>query len=128
MKSELKQAVGAAAVNPLETDGEGSVVCSFRFAADFPGFAGHFPGYPVLPAVVQVLAAQLVVEQRLDTPLTLQRLERAKFLKQVRPEQLLWVICRERQCDGRQVWDARLKADGEPAAAFRMTLVEESEG
>ena len=80
-----------------------------------------------LPAVVQVLAAQVVVEQVGAAPLRLQRLERAKFLKQVRPEQTLRVSCRERQHCGRLVWDAHLEADGEPAAAFLMTLVEESE-
>ncbi len=128
MKSKLKKAVGAAAVNPLEVNSEDSVVCSFRFAGDFPGFDGHFPGYPVLPAVVQVLVAQVVVEQRLDRALILKRLERAKFLKQVRPEQLLRVNCRERQSGSQQIWDASLEADGEAAAVFRMTLVEESEG
>jgi 3-hydroxyacyl-[acyl-carrier-protein] dehydratase len=126
LKSKLKAAISAAAVSPLHADSEGSTVCSFRFAADFLGFDGHFPGYPVLPAVVQVLTAQVVVEQRLEQPLILQRLERAKFLKQVRPEQTLRVVCRERRNSGRSVWDARLEADGEPAATFRMTLNEES--
>lgn len=127
MKSKLKQAIEASAISALTLDAEGRAAGTFRFAADFAGFAGHFPGYPVLPAVVQVLAAQVVVEQVGAAPLRLQRLERAKFLKQVRPEQTLRVSCRERQHCGRLVWDAHLEADGEPAAAFLMTLVEESE-
>ncbi len=77
----------------------------------------------MLPAVVQVLTAQVVVEQMLDKPLVMQRLERAKFLKQVRPEQILQVTCRQRKSG---VWDARLEADGEPASAFWMTLDEEA--
>jgi 3-hydroxyacyl-[acyl-carrier-protein] dehydratase len=123
LKSKLKVAIEAASISSIKVDGEGGTVGTFRFAADFPGFAGHFPGYPVLPAVVQVLTAQVVVEQMLDKPLVMQRLERAKFLKQVRPEQLLQVTCRERKSG---VWAARLEADGEPASAFWMTLDEES--
>jgi 3-hydroxyacyl-[acyl-carrier-protein] dehydratase len=123
LKSKLKIAIDAAGISSFKVDGEGGTVGTFGFAADFPGFAGHFPGYPVLPAVVQVLTAQLMVEQMLDKPLVLQRLERAKFLKQVRPDQLLQVTCQQRKSG---VWDVRLKADGEPAAAFWMTLAEES--
>jgi 3-hydroxyacyl-[acyl-carrier-protein] dehydratase len=125
LNSKLKTAIGAAAVGGLETEGEGSAAGVFRFAGDFPGFAGHFPGFPVLPAVVQVLTAQVLVEQLRGQALILRRLERAKFLKQVRPGQTLRVSCRERQ---KGVWEARLEADGEPAAAFWMTLAEENEG
>ncbi|WP_432822811.1 3-hydroxyacyl-ACP dehydratase FabZ family protein [Trichloromonas sp.] len=128
MKSKLKRAVEARSVGTQQADDGGDAVGSFRFAADFPGFAGHFPAYPVLPAVVQVLTAQVVVEQLLGRPLIMRRLERAKFLKQVRPGQTLQVVCRERQSGGRRVWDARLTADGEPAATFWMTLAEENEG
>jgi len=124
LNSKLKQAIGAAAVGELTGDGEGSTVGIFGFAADFPGFAGHFPGYPVLPAVVQVLTAQVLVERLCGRPLSMRRLERAKFLKQVRPGQTLRVCCRERKPG---VWDARLEADGEPASAFWMTLAEENE-
>ena len=125
MNSKLKKAIGAAIVGGLETDGEGNTTGVFRFGADFPGFAGHFPGYPVLPAVVQVLTAQVLVEQLRGRTLIMRRLERAKFHKQVRPGQTLRVSCRERR---KGVWDARLEADGEPAAAFWMTLFEEGEG
>lgn len=122
MKSKLKRAIEAAAIDTVEGLGAASAAGTFRFAADFPGFAGHFPGHPVLPAVVQVLSAQLVVERWLGRPLVMQQLERAKFLRQVRPEESLRVVCRERKSG---VWDAHLEAEGEPASAFWMVLAEE---
>lgn len=123
----MKQAIEAAAGLRCR-QADGNVRQSFRFAADFPGFTGHFPGYPVLPAMIQVLVAQVVVEGARGKPLAMERLERAKFLRPVLPGETLEVVCRPHASGERQVWDARLAVDGAPAAAFRMTLAEESEG
>ena len=121
-KSEMKRAIAAAGGTlHREADGGDRVFC---LPADFPGFAGHFPGYPVLPAVLQVLAAQVLVEELRGRPLRLAKLERAKFLRPVRPGELLQVACRPRKGN----WEARLTVAGEPAATFAMTLVEEDEG
>lgn len=92
----LRSAVAAAARGPVATSEAGGWSQPFCFAADFLGFSGHFPGYPVVPAVVQVLTAQLVVEAALGRPLQLSALENAKFLIQLRPEDLITVRCREK--------------------------------
>jgi 3-hydroxyacyl-[acyl-carrier-protein] dehydratase len=118
----MKRAI-AAAGSELRWEAEGGARV-FCLPADFPGFAGHFPGYPVLPAVLQVLAAQVLVEELRGRPLRLAKLERAKFLRPVRPGEPLRVECRPR----RGSWEARLAVEGEPAATFAMTLVEEDEG
>jgi len=122
----MKQAIEAAA-EPLCRREDGSFRQRFRFADDFPGFDGHFPGYPVLPAIVQVLAAQSVVEGMLKRPLVMKGLERAKFLRPVLPGETLEVDCRVRRSGDRQVWDVRLSADEKPAAAFWMIPGEENE-
>lgn len=117
----MKQAIAAAGTElRREAEGGARVFC---LPADFPGFAGHFPGYPVLPAVLQVLAAQVLVEELRGRPLRLAKLERAKFLRPVRPGEPLRVDCRLRKGN----WEARLEVQGEPAASFSMTLVEEDE-
>ena len=122
----MKQAIEAAA-EPLCRREDGSFRQKFRFAADFPGFDGHFPGYPVLPAIVQVLAAQVVVEGMQGRPLVMKGLDRAKFLRPVLPGETLEVDCRERQSGDRQVWDVCLRADEKPAATFWMIPGEERE-
>lgn len=118
----MKRAIAAAGTE-LRREAEGGARI-FCLPAEFPGFAGHFPGYPVLPAVLQVLAAQVLVEELQGRPLRLAKLERAKFLRPVRPGEPLQVACRLRK----ENWEARLEVQGEPAASFAMTLVEEEEG
>lgn len=115
----MKRAIAAAGMElRREVEGGARVFC---LPAEFPGFAGHFPGYPVLPAVLQVLAAQVLVEELRGRPLRLTKLERAKFLRPVRPGESLQVDCRLRKGN----WEARLAVEGELAATFAMTLVEE---
>jgi 3-hydroxyacyl-[acyl-carrier-protein] dehydratase len=121
----MKQAIESAGLTAVTTDADGNLCRSFRFAVEFPGFSGHFPGYPVLPAVVQVLCAQVVIEGGMAESLRLRRLERAKFFRQVRPEQTLLVCCRRLRPGEESLWEVRLELEGEPAAAFRMVLAEE---
>lgn len=39
---------------------DGSIEQRFRFEEGFTGFAGHFPGNPVLPAFVQICMSRLL--------------------------------------------------------------------
>lgn len=96
----------------------------FCLPRDFIGFCGHFPGHPIVPAVVQILMAQLVVEHALDAGFRLTSIERAKFLRQLQPQDPIDVCCQCKTVRGRDVVDARLFVDAELVAAF--WLVEES--
>lgn len=69
-----------------ETD-TGGVIGIFSFSPDFPAFEGHFPGQPVLPAVVQVAAVRLLASKYLGKKLVPIRLDRAKFKSMVGPEE-----------------------------------------
>jgi 3-hydroxyacyl-[acyl-carrier-protein] dehydratase len=53
--------------------------------ADFPGFAGHFPGEPILPAVLQLMAVRLLAETLAGGSLEEVAVERLKFKGMVRP-------------------------------------------
>ena len=54
--SELRQI--PAALEAARTGLDVRARCAlFRFESNFPAFNGHFPGQPILPAVVSVLAA-----------------------------------------------------------------------
>ena len=59
--SDLTAAIRAAAVGDIERRADGSIRQRYVFNADFPGFSGHFPGRPILPAVVQIMATTLLV-------------------------------------------------------------------
>jgi len=117
MRSELLAAASAA---PCCGE-DGSVSQHFCLDATFIGFAGHFPGYPVVPAVTQLLAAQLLLEQSEGAPLALQRVSHAKFLQQLQPEQVFRVTCRPKP--GKPLcYDVRIHLEEELASSFRLTV------
>jgi len=71
----------------------------FCFDPTFIGFGGHFPGYPILPAILQTLMAQILAEEVVGAPLQLVALKRAKFTRQLRPGDKIDVrlSCREKE-------------------------------
>jgi 3-hydroxyacyl-[acyl-carrier-protein] dehydratase len=60
---------------------------TFHFGEGFIGFKGHFPGHPVLPAFVQILMGHCALEIRTGQRWALRRIERAKFMKVILPDQ-----------------------------------------
>ena len=69
-----------------ETD-NGGISAVLSFPRNFPAFEGHFPGQPVLPAVVQVAAVRLLAAKHLNTQLAPISLDRAKFKTMVGPDE-----------------------------------------
>lgn len=53
--------------------------------AEHPHFEGHFPGFPVLPAVSQVNLVMKALRESLDSPLKATAIRRAKFRAVLRP-------------------------------------------
>ena len=88
--SKIKQSILASAVSDLETHAPDGISQTFRFTDDFIGFSGHFPGFPVLPAFVHILTAQVVLESHVGHALTLSQLTNAKFLVPIRPMESAW--------------------------------------
>jgi 3-hydroxyacyl-[acyl-carrier-protein] dehydratase len=118
----MRKAIGEAALAAAEltaTTGRQR----FRFAAEFVGFAGHFPGYPILPAILQLLLAQLLAEQLCNEPLQLRSLSRAKFTRQIRPEETVEVSvdCQPGEA-GALRCVASLQVADERAASFTLEL------
>lgn len=57
----------------------------FEFPDSYPGFDGHFPGRPVLPAVVQLAMVRYLSECVLGGPLLPIQYGKAKFKSVVQP-------------------------------------------
>ena len=82
--NSMRQAIKQSALGPVRLTSDGGEQ-DFCFNEDFLGFTGHFPGYPILPAILQTLMAQLVAEQVRETQLEFLSLERAKFTRELHP-------------------------------------------
>ena len=119
--SDLTGAIRAAAIGEIERRADGSVRQRYVFNADFPGFSGHFPGRPILPAVLQIMAANQLVEAATGQRLLSAAIERAKFLQPIVPGAVVEITCR-RLPGAADLWEARIDSDSQAAASFYLTL------
>ncbi len=120
--TDLTDAIRGAAVGEIERRADGGVRQRYVFNADFPGFAGHFPGRPILPAVLQIMAASLLVEAATGERLQPAAIERAKFVLPIVPGALVEIACRRLSGAVADLWEIRIDADRQAAASFFLTL------
>ncbi len=118
MKTELQAAAGS-----ITTDAEsGKYSGEFRLPPTFCGFSGHFPGRAVLPAIAQMLMAELLAEEVAGGALRLTGVVAAKFLIVLGPDQQITVTGRPRTVDHGFALDAQVLCDEGVAAKFRLSF------
>jgi len=117
----MREEIDQAALTPPLLTAEGGEQ-SFCFTSSFIGFAGHFPNYPILPAVLQTLIAQMLAEQVVGESLQFLSLERAKFTRQLRPEEEIAVTVQCKEKEGQFHCSAKLAVKDEPASSFTLLL------
>jgi 3-hydroxyacyl-[acyl-carrier-protein] dehydratase len=121
--NDLKRALEAAQTGESQPSGQGWVGRTFRFDESFLGFSGHFPGYPIVPAFVEVLASIVVMEQIKKTSLEIRALDNAKFQRELHPHALVAVECRETQDLPHLAFQARIFDENGTAASFSARCV-----
>ncbi len=89
---------------------------TFRLDASFIAFSGHFPEHPVLPAIVQILMAQVTAEEAIGEANIMKELIQAKFTMPIVPN--MEVYCTVNVIEPKK-WQANITADGQNAATFR---------
>jgi 3-hydroxyacyl-[acyl-carrier-protein] dehydratase len=120
----LRTAIISSAKGPLRETKEGAFARTFCFAPDFIGFAGHFPGYPVLPAFLQILTAVATVEESRDHAIKVTSVVKAKFHVEVRPGRDVELAYRERSIGGEEGFEATLTVEEGIAASLLVTFRE----
>jgi 3-hydroxyacyl-[acyl-carrier-protein] dehydratase len=122
----LRSAIRSSALGPVRETEAGTFVGSYCFAADFIGFSGHFPGYPILPAFVQVLMVLTMAEEVKGRHLKVLTMERAKFQREVFPGNEIKVQYREGITKkGKTKLEATLTVAENQAASFLLVLADE---
>jgi predicted hotdog family 3-hydroxylacyl-ACP dehydratase len=102
-----------------------------RVPADLPHFAGHFPGEPLLPGVVQLEWALALARERLALAGEPCALEALKFREPLRPGQDFELRLEagsalhfELESEGRALASGRVRCDAPPAPHAREPLSE----
>jgi 3-hydroxyacyl-[acyl-carrier-protein] dehydratase len=121
----LRFAIRSSASGPVRETEPGTFIRSYCFAPEFIGFSGHFPGYPILPAFIQMLTVLVMAEEVKGRRLKVLTLEKAKFQMEVFPGKKIIVQYREGMIKGKKRLEATLTVGESPAASFLLTFTEE---
>ena len=93
---------------------------SCNVAADLPYFDGHFPGFPILPAVALIdLAGEILKKILNNENLEIAKLKTAKFRKNIVPGDNLSIEVRfKNDAD----WELYFKSDEAKVSTIKLTL------
>lgn len=125
--NRIAQETAKARLGEIVANADGSFEGRYLFPETFAGFDGHFPGFPILPAIVQIRAAVALVGESKGAAQRLVAVQDAKFLNTVHPGQELVVTCRTRTVQGREFYDARLTVGEAAVSTMLLDLAPETE-
>jgi 3-hydroxyacyl-[acyl-carrier-protein] dehydratase len=118
----MAEAIRGAAAGAIVRADDGTLRQSYIFDEKFLGFSGHFPGRPILPAVLQIMAASLLVAAAAGEPLLPVSVERAKFVTPILPGMTVEITCRPRGGAATGTWEVRIDSRSRTAASFTLEL------
>ena len=117
LRNHLRQAL---VVKP-RPDGSG-FAANLSLETDFAGFAGHFPGAPVLPGICLITASLLAAGQTRQRTCRLSRIRNCKFFSPVAPGQAISFEGRIGQPDDRGEYriDVDVACEDRKVASLRL--------
>ena len=118
----MRDSIAAARISGPCPQTGGAVVFEFRFGADDPTFAGHFPTHPLLPGVFQLEMTRAAAEWVLDCPLALREVIKAKFQRPIFPAEIVRLELKVSQTGDSIRARADFSVGGQRAGETTMTL------
>jgi radical SAM protein with 4Fe4S-binding SPASM domain len=114
----------------LSGQSEESIEATLFFRPNFVCFSGHFPDYPVLPAIVFVYAGWMLAEITGHAELDLACVKKGKFLRPVHPfDHLDFELRQLKKKSENMIWySVSVKCQNEVAAKYDLGLVAIGEG
>ena len=101
---------------------DGATIFEFRFGANDPVFAGHFPNRPLLPGVFQLEMTRVAAESVLNCSLTVREICRAKFQRPILPDEVVRLELKLSEADGAIQARANYSVSGQPAGETILLL------
>jgi 3-hydroxyacyl-[acyl-carrier-protein] dehydratase len=118
----MQRSIAAARTGSPQRNADGTNIFEFRFGADDPTFAGHFPGRPILPGVFQLEMVRVAVESVLDCPLAVREIRKAKFQRPILPDEVVRVELKLSEKEGTIEARASFSVGGQPAGETFLIL------
>ena len=118
----MQASITAARISGPVREADGVIDFEFRFGANDPVFAGHFPNRPIVPGVFQIEMARMAAEWALGCRLSVREVCRAKFQRPILPEDAVRLDLKLTGADGMIQARAGFSAGGEPAGETLLTL------
>ena len=118
--NDLAAQLPACLVTPPACVRPGVMEATFLFPPSFIGFQGHFPEQPILPGIVQIMAAAYTAS--LGAQHRLQRIKRCKFTRPVVPGEPVHVTVTVEPLGTLWQAQAELRVNGVPCASLSFTL------
>ena len=119
----MSESIHAARLGSIERTADGLAVLQFRFAADQPVFAGHFPGHPILPGIFQLEMARVAAETIFNGAMRVREITKAKFRRPILPAETIRLELK--LSENRETTQARavFTVDGQPAGETILQLM-----
>ena len=96
----MRESIAAACCGEPRPNADGATTLEFKFSADDPTFAGHFPHRPILPGVFQLEMVRVGAELVLGGALAVREIRKAKFQRPILPEEIVRVELKLSEKDG----------------------------
>lgn len=100
---------------------------TYVFSASFPGFQGHFPQNPILPAILQLVTARESIAEQMGRDVLITGVKQAKFRRIVTPDTPITVIWTLNEKDDGLHSSCILETEGNPVSSFALTLTAKSD-
>ncbi len=117
---KLIDAIEKSSIEPARKCSPSGIEKLYCFDNRFIGFSGHFPGYPILPAVLHLLLAQLLIEEQKGFKIRVRSIEKAKFLSEIKPGDRITVQCVDADTGAGQRSKVKITSDGKILSIFNM--------
>ncbi len=120
--NDMNEAIKACVIKPAAKTDRGWEN-TYTFGPDFLGFQGHFPGNPIMPAILQIMIAREAIAEQMGHECDVLSINRAKYMKIVSSGTAVTVVWTLKEEPDSIACKCILETQGSPASKLSFTLI-----